>query len=156
VRLFNGTEVVVTLEGPPFSGTFTIPLGSFMQHLVAEAECDEGIVLTSDIVYVPSGPDGSIFTHPWLDKTLSLTLNPTTESFILPSENISAAHAAVIARDGTLWTWGNNINGALGLGTIGGTYDNPVQVSAETDWKSVNTGVFGDSIQIQTKARWLG
>ena len=49
---------------------------------------------------------------------------------------------AAVKTDGTLWTWGVNTNGQLGLGFAGATsyYSSPVQVGALTNWKQVSTG----------------
>ena len=42
-------------------------------------------------------------------------------------------HAYAIKTDGTLWAWGQNANGALGLGDVV-SRSSPVQVGALTDW----------------------
>jgi alpha-tubulin suppressor-like RCC1 family protein len=49
---------------------------------------------------------------------------------------------AAIKTDGTLWTWGKNTNGNLG---VGNTIDrsSPVQVGALTNWLSVSAGGYG-------------
>ncbi len=53
-----------------------------------------------------------------------------------------AGHSAAIKTDGTLWTWGYNIAGQLGLGTSGTSADksSPVQVGSLTDWAKVSGG----------------
>jgi alpha-tubulin suppressor-like RCC1 family protein len=44
-----------------------------------------------------------------------------------------------VRTDGTLWAWGQNNNGQLGLGdTTGRT--SPTQVGTDTNWASVSTG----------------
>ena len=48
--------------------------------------------------------------------------------------------SAGIKTDGTLWTWGSNSYGRLGLGLIGTDYSSPVQVGInETCWRQVST-----------------
>jgi alpha-tubulin suppressor-like RCC1 family protein len=51
-------------------------------------------------------------------------------------------HAAAIKTDGTLWTWGLNNAGQLGLNDVGGyTYrSSPVQVASGTTWSKVSAG----------------
>jgi alpha-tubulin suppressor-like RCC1 family protein len=50
-------------------------------------------------------------------------------------------HTAVIHSDGTLWTWGLNAQGQLGIGNT--AYQAaPVQVGTDTNWKSVAVGQF--------------
>ena len=47
--------------------------------------------------------------------------------------------AGGVAVDGTLWTWGRNNNGQLGLGNTT-YYSSPVQVGALTDWSKIAAG----------------
>jgi hypothetical protein len=44
--------------------------------------------------------------------------------------------------DGTLWAWGYNNYGQLGLGTIGGNNYSPTQIGTDTDWLDVETGLY--------------
>jgi len=57
-----------------------------------------------------------------------------------------------IKEDGTLWTWGTNNRGGLGLGDTnnGGTTNRsaPTQVGSSTDWISIG---MGDSSGIATR-----
>lgn len=50
--------------------------------------------------------------------------------------------SAGIKKDGTLWTWGKNENGTLGIGTLSGSNaSSPVQtVAGGSDWSSVSCG----------------
>jgi len=50
--------------------------------------------------------------------------------------------AAVVAGNGTLWTWGENAAGALGQGDTS-VRSSPTQVGSDTDWQ--NVWVFGGS-----------
>ncbi len=50
--------------------------------------------------------------------------------------NMNAARQAVAVKsDGTLWTWGNGVNGALGHGNTT-SLSTPTQVGSDTDWQS--------------------
>ena len=44
-----------------------------------------------------------------------------------------------IKTDGTLWSWGNNDSGQLGLGDLN-SRSSPVQVGSLTNWKSISCG----------------
>lgn len=49
--------------------------------------------------------------------------------------------AAAIKTDGSLWLWGNNTYGQLGMGNVT-TYSSPVQLGASSSWKSVSMGYY--------------
>ncbi len=44
-----------------------------------------------------------------------------------------------IKTNGTLWSWGSNGNGELGIGTFGGFGVSPIQVGTDTNWSKVST-----------------
>lgn len=48
--------------------------------------------------------------------------------------------AWAIKTDGTLWSWGRNSYGQLGLGDTTNRPSGPVQVGTDTDWVSINGG----------------
>jgi len=50
-------------------------------------------------------------------------------------------HASAIKTDGTLWTWGYNGNGQLGLNQVGGVAVDPLRVGTNSNWKQVACGV---------------
>jgi alpha-tubulin suppressor-like RCC1 family protein len=49
------------------------------------------------------------------------------------------AHSVALKNNGTLWGWGRNYIGMLGLGTTT-QYISPVQVGALTNWSSIDAG----------------
>jgi alpha-tubulin suppressor-like RCC1 family protein len=51
--------------------------------------------------------------------------------------------------DGTLWSWGNNFYGNLGLGNTT-NYSSPKQVGSGTTWTNVSTSYYSGSIAIKT------
>ena len=59
------------------------------------------------------------------------------------------AGSAAIKTDGTLWTWGKNAYGQLGLSNIT-NYSSPKQVGALSNWSSV-IGAYYHSAAIKTK-----
>jgi alpha-tubulin suppressor-like RCC1 family protein len=58
-------------------------------------------------------------------------------------------HVLAVKTDGTLWSWGINSNGELGLGNTT-YYSSPKQIGAGTTWASVSAGSFGSSFAIKT------
>lgn len=59
-----------------------------------------------------------------------------------------ADFCVAIKEDGTLWAWGNNENGELGLG-VPGNKKVPTQVGNESDWESLSTG-YGFTVALKT------
>src|SRR5581483_494983 len=55
------------------------------------------------------------------------------------SVSAGSIHACAAKTDGTLWCWGSNGNGQLGIGSTT-QKTSPTQVGALTTWSSVNTG----------------
>lgn len=59
---------------------------------------------------------------------------------------VGVDHMVVIRTDGTMWTWGNNSVGQLGIGTVPAANDlntpilSPVQVGSANNWASVRAG----------------
>jgi alpha-tubulin suppressor-like RCC1 family protein len=49
--------------------------------------------------------------------------------------------STAIKTDGTLWAWGSNGTGNLGLGNRT-SYSSPVQVGSLTTWKSIAAGSY--------------
>lgn len=55
-----------------------------------------------------------------------------------------AGHTLAIKNDGSLWAWGSNTHGQLGLGKISNTPEStPVRVGMGTDWSQVEAGGMG-------------
>ncbi len=54
---------------------------------------------------------------------------------------VGQSHTVAIKTDGTLWSWGFNLNGQLGYYTDGNPYgpQSPVQVGSLTNWKDVES-----------------
>jgi len=64
-------------------------------------------------------------------------------------------YSASIKTDGTLWAWGNNDNGQLGLGDTT-PYSSPVQVGSDENWSSVDAGSYdsdGHTLAIKTNGK---
>ena len=51
-------------------------------------------------------------------------------------------HTAAVKDDGTLWSWGSNTYGQIGIGSTDMTKNDPVRVGTETNWKTASAGCF--------------
>jgi len=51
-------------------------------------------------------------------------------------------HTTSVKSDGTLWSWGSNFRGALGLNSATTYYSSPKQVGALTNWASSSAGYY--------------
>ena len=49
-------------------------------------------------------------------------------------------HTVAIKTNNTLWAWGSNQYGKIGIGSFTGNFLSPIQIGTDTDWKSVSTG----------------
>jgi len=61
-------------------------------------------------------------------------------------------HVLAIKSDGTLWSWGLNNMGQLGLGISGTNYSSPKQVGLLTTWKYLNTGDNNEDCSLAIKS----
>ena len=81
----------------------------------------------------------------------SSTLWPTlkTKNFRLSAATVSVG---AVKTDGTLWTWGKNGGGQLGLneGFPGGDRSSPTQVGTQTDWDSIFISGYNSNSAHQT------
>ncbi len=50
-----------------------------------------------------------------------------------------SAHTCAIRRDGTLWCWGTNVDGQLGIADVASS-TLPMQVGADDDWRAIACG----------------
>ena len=67
------------------------------------------------------------------------------------------ANAAAIQSNGTLWTWGNNSWGQLGVNTAGAnSVSSPVQVGALSTWAQVRCGNDYYTIALQSNGTLWG
>ncbi len=53
--------------------------------------------------------------------------------------SVGRSHVLALKSDGSIWTWGENRYGQLGIGNTV-DHNKPVQVGSDKDWKSIETG----------------
>ena len=67
----------------------------------------------------------------------------------------STAQTLATKTDGTLWSWGSNSFGELGLGNTT-SYSSPKQIGALTDWLSITCGTYNSSLATRTNGTLWG
>jgi alpha-tubulin suppressor-like RCC1 family protein len=78
------------------------------------------------------------------DNTTTFRSSPVrefTESFDWKQVGCGRLHTCVIKTDGTLWSWGANDSGQLGLGDVA-QRNIPTQIDISEQWKQVSCGEF--------------
>jgi alpha-tubulin suppressor-like RCC1 family protein len=72
----------------------------------------------------------------------SSRLTPVVISSISTATSVSCgrAHTAVVLTNGTVWVWGSNSDGQLGINVAGGTRQTPVQISSFSTATKVTCG----------------
>lgn len=55
-------------------------------------------------------------------------------------DGVTASHSLAILPDGSLWAWGDNSSGQLGIGYTGGFVTVPTRVGTDTDWVDIAAG----------------
>ena len=51
-------------------------------------------------------------------------------------------HSIAIKKDGSLWAWGINLNGEVGVGSSVISISKPTLIAADYDWQAVSAGHF--------------
>jgi len=64
---------------------------------------------------------------------LAVCIAPALASAVIPQVSAGGSHTLAIKSDGTLWAWGWNEYGQLGLGNTTDQHS-PVQVGTDTTW----------------------
>jgi alpha-tubulin suppressor-like RCC1 family protein len=63
--------------------------------------------------------------------------------------SVGATHSLGVKPDGTLWAWGRNVEGQLGLGDVTGRFS-PVQIGTRTDWADASSTSNNYSLALTT------
>ena len=86
------------------------------------------------------GDAGRLANNSYSNRSSPIQVGALTNWANAKTSLVSVGHAAAVKTDGTLWTWGSNAVGQLGVGnTI--SRSSPVQVGALTDWSIIAVGV---------------
>jgi alpha-tubulin suppressor-like RCC1 family protein len=151
-RIGNGSNWASVSSGKNFtvaltrSGSLWVsgnsPFGNFQQltavtSLTATSQT-WARVSTSDSHALALTRGGRLFV--WSDGTGTAVDSGSEWAEIAAGNGRGARMNFAIKRDGTLWAWGDNTNGNLGLGWgYNGTVSSPAQVGTDRDWLTVAT-----------------
>lgn len=80
--------------------------------------------------------------------TTSIWIPYVTDGYpnVIKSFTAGTCSAFAILADGSLWAWGSNYYGQLGIGTSLNTISCPTQVGSEKSWRYITTSPEGDSV----------
>jgi alpha-tubulin suppressor-like RCC1 family protein len=99
------------------------------------------------------GNEGQLGIGITVDKIFILTQIGTSTNW--RSIDAGDTHNMAIKTNGTLWSWGANNYGELGLGTITPSELSPMQVGTATDWATVSVGFGYSNLALKTnKTLW--
>ena len=153
--------VIAILQAPPESDN---RIKAFIEFECVDKSCefecaadfadDQGTEISGDFdectdaFEIDTSDDGDYAVHlratDLAGNTSTTTIEWTVELAGFVQFDMGAQHACGVATDTTLWCWGNNGNGALGINASTGiAYETPQQVSAgsETEgWAQVSAG----------------
>ncbi len=83
--------------------------------------------------------DGQLGINTWTHRSSPVQIYGGGTNW--KSVSCGGSHTGAIKTDGTLWTWGYNIDGQLGINLTYTNKSSPVQtICGGTDWKSVSCG----------------
>lgn len=118
-----------------------IGLASNWWNAEISAGSDYTLIVNGGSLYA-WGSNASAFGYGRLG--LGNTNSPTVPTLVSTGWRTASAntkHSLGIKSDGTLWAWGDNFYGELGIGTTGGAAVlAPQQVGTATNWRSVSAG----------------
>jgi alpha-tubulin suppressor-like RCC1 family protein len=84
---------------------------------------------------------GQLGTNDTINRSSPTQIGTETNWSKISLEKADVNRAGAIKTDGTLWTWGSNGYGGLGLNIAQSNYkSSPTQVGTGTDWNSVSAG----------------
>lgn len=67
-------------------------------------------------------------------------ISNAAEKIAAGGDGVTSSHSLLLLSDGSLWAWGDNSAGQLGIGSTGGTINSPVQVGTDNDWVDIAAG----------------
>ena len=108
---------------------------------------DEGIfMIVWDIT--DSGGTGATLsgnTFRATDTGTAILTATLTSGIPVTNFSASAVHTAAIQADGSLWTWGDNWVGQLGVGTEFDYRDEPIRIASNLTWATVSAGGYWEA-----------
>ncbi|MBG8554194.1 RCC1 domain-containing protein [Hymenobacter guriensis] len=129
---------IVTLTGTNLTGTSSITFfGSAGQRTVSTGFSVNAAGTQITGVLVPAGAQTGPIT-----ATTGGGITPAGAALFSRASIVAAggSHTVAVRPDGSLWAWGDNASGQLGLSATGGQQPNPVRVGTATNWVSAAAG----------------
>jgi alpha-tubulin suppressor-like RCC1 family protein len=93
--------------------------------------------------------DGALGQNDTVNRSSPVQIGTDTNWSFLNMAGGGTTHAAAIKTDGTLWSWGSNSSGKLGLNDSVNR-SSPTQVGTDTNWSSVSLGSSNTLLALKT------
>jgi alpha-tubulin suppressor-like RCC1 family protein len=114
-------------------------IGSDSDWLIISSKSSHNLALKNNGTLWSWGPNQSGILGLG-DNTRRMTPSQIgTNTVWVPVIAVGGAHSIACQSNGTLWSWGRNERGQLGLGDIDNR-NTPTQISIETDWAKITAG----------------
>lgn len=144
---YTGAGVSIALNQGGYGG---IGWNQLTPFFVDQTETYQSVSIGGNVAAAVTG-DGRLFT--WgLNGLGQCGQNSTQLVYSSPVQVGALSNWSIVAcgsefvialkTDGTLWAWGSNSNGCLGIGTSTGFVSSPVQIGSGTDWGSISANEF--------------
>lgn len=131
-QLGNGTDVLQSTPMITTNGTKWIDINHGRTHTVALKE--NNTVWSWGNNYLSQLGNGTN-----IDSFVPIQTGNNSDWVAISPGNL---HTVALKEDGTLWGWGNNGAYELSSNTSTSQYNNPIQLSTDTDWNKIFGGYF--------------
>jgi alpha-tubulin suppressor-like RCC1 family protein len=142
------TAVTVTTADGNRTATCTVTVGRMVSATIAATYHSLTIRADGSLWAWGSNRNGQLGLGDTTDRNTSVRVGAANDWAIVSANGLTDGHSLAIRADGSLWVWGHNGYGQLGLGDTTDR-DTPIRVGADADWVAVSTGISHHTMAIK-------
>jgi len=140
-QLGNGSNSIISIHAP-------VPIGTNDNWAAVSAHTHTIALQTDGSLWAwGDNRDGQLGISPWVARTNEPVRVGLSNDWAIVTAGFSCTMA--IKTNGTLWAWGNNLAGQLGISPWVAKTNQPVQVGKDDNWFAVAPG-FQHTVALQT------